>query len=223
MSIVVHDQIEQGTEDWFRVRMGKPTASEFHSILAKGQGKTRRSYLLRLAGEVLTGEPSETYENEDMRRGRAMEPEAREAYAMLIGADPHLVGFIENGPKGCSPDSLIGDDGMLEIKTKKAPLLIDCIVKDKFPAEHVAQCQGALWVAEREWIDLCCYWPKLPLFVKRAYRDKKYIADLADEVDRFNDDLAATVETIRRYGGEAPEKSRTHRQLEESVNIIGAG
>ena len=67
------------------------------------------------------------------------------------------------------------------------------------------QCQGALWIAEREWIDIGCYWPKLPLFVKRAYRDEDYIRTLADAVDRFNDELGETVERIRRYGA-GPER-----------------
>jgi hypothetical protein len=89
---------------------------------------------------------------------------------------------------------------MLEIKTKLPHLMIECILKDEFPAEHKAQCQGALWVAEREWIDIAVYWPKMPLFVKRATRDEDYIKKLSDAVDAFNDELDAVVERIRLYG-----------------------
>jgi hypothetical protein len=198
---------EQGSEDWYRARMGIPTASEFSTVLAKGRGsdtesRTRRTYLLKLAGEIVTGEPMESYSNGHMDRGKAMEQPARNAYAFMADADVERVGFIRcgSGAKGCSPDSLIGSDGALEIKTKLPHLLIDCLLKDEFPPEHKAQCQGVLWVAEREWIDLAVYWPKLPLFVKRATRDEPYIARLAEAVDIFNAELDATVKWLRAYG-----------------------
>lgn len=196
--------IEQGTEEWFRLRAGIPTASEFSTVLASGKdggaSKTRRTYMLKLAGEVVTGEPTESFTNFHTERGKAWEPEARERYAFLTESEPELVGFIRNGPKGCSPDSLIGANGMLEIKTKLPHLMIDVLLKDQFPPEHKAQCQGALWVAEREWIDIAIYWPRLPVFIKRAYRDEPYIASLASAVDTFNAELAEVVETVRAYG-----------------------
>lgn len=191
---------EQGSAAWYECRRGRPTASKFATVMAKGEGKVRRKYLLELAAEIITGECVESYSNGHMERGKAMEADARELYAMEHEADPELVGFIRNGPKGCSPDSLINASGMLEIKTKLPDLLLDLILRDTFPPEHRAQCQGALWVAEREWIDLAIYWPKLPLFVKRVYRDEAYIANMAAEVDAFVADLNETVERIRRYG-----------------------
>ena len=194
-------ECEQGTEEWFRARMGIPTASEFATVMAKGEGKTRRTYMLKLAGEIITGQPMESYNNVHMERGKALEEEARDLYAFMYDAAPEQVGFIVNGQKGCSPDSLLGSTGMLEIKTKLPHLLIETILADKFPAEHKAQCQGALWVAEREWIDIAVYWPGLPLFVKRATRDEPYIKMLSEEVDRFNADLADVVDSVRRLGG----------------------
>jgi hypothetical protein len=191
---------EQGSPEWFSARLGIPTASEFSTVMAKGEGKTRRAYLLKLAGEVITGECAESYSNGHMERGKAMEADARDLYEMLHEADLEQVGFIRHGQKGCSPDGLIGLPGAVEFKSKLPHLLIDLLLKDVFPPEHKAQTQGTLWVAQREWIDLAVYWPKLPLFVKRAYRDEPYIANLAAEVDRFNDDLAATVEQVSRYG-----------------------
>jgi predicted phage-related endonuclease len=89
---------------------------------------------------------------------------------------------------------------MLEIKTKLPHLLIDCLLKDNFPPEHRAQCQGALWVAEREWIDIAVYWPGLPLFVKRAHRDEEYINQIASAVAQFNEELAEIVAKVRNYG-----------------------
>ena len=198
MTVQIFDDIEQGTDAWRQLRCGLPTASEFGAILAKGEGKTRRSYLLRLAAEKLTGTPLETFESAAMIRGREMESDARELYAFAHDAEPRRVGFIRNGTKGCSPDALLNDNGLLEIKTKRGDLLIDCLLKDEFPSEHRAQCQGGLWVSEREWVDLAVFWPGLPLFVKRQTRDEAYIRNLASEVDQFNAELADLVERIRR-------------------------
>ena len=202
--MVVHD-CEQGSEQWFAVRRGIPTASMFATVLAKGRdgrspSLTRNTYLYKLAGEIETGEPMENYSNDHMARGHEMEDGARKLYALMTDAEPRRVGFISSGPKGCSPDSLIDEVGMLEIKTKLPHLAIECLLKDEFPPEHKAQCQGALWVAEREWIDLIVHWPKLPPFIKRAYRDEEYIKQLEKAVDQFNAELAQIVERVRRYG-----------------------
>lgn len=195
---------EQGSDEWYAARLGLPTASMFATVLAKGRdggdSLTRKTYLRKLAGEIITGECMETYSNEHMARGKDMEDEARRLYAFMTDADPKRVGFIVNGPKGASPDSLIGDKGMVEIKTALPHILIEKLLKDDFPPEHKAQCQGNLWVAEREWIDIAVYWPKLPLFVKRAYRDEDYIKALSQAVDDFNAELAETVERVRKYG-----------------------
>lgn len=188
---------EQGTDEWRQMRAGIPTASEFATVLAKGRGggesKTRRTYLLKLAGERLTGEPAESYSNGHMERGKAMEAEARDAYAFMRDADYEQVGFIRNGNAGCSPDGLIGDDGMVEIKTKLPHLQLEVLLANELPAEHVAQCQGALWIAEREWLDFVSYWPRLPLFTVRVQRDEAYIARLKIEVADFNSELDAII------------------------------
>jgi YqaJ-like recombinase protein len=195
---------EQGSEEWFRARMGIATASEFSTIMAKGKdggaSVTRRAYLYKLAGEILTGKPAESFASAHMARGNAMEGEARDLYALMHDVDPVRVGFIKNGPKGCSPDSLIGDKGALEIKTALPHLLIGYLIKDEFPPEHKAQCQGVLWVGEREWVDIGIYWPELPLLEKRAVRDEPYIKAISSAVDAFNEELQDIVARIRAYG-----------------------
>lgn len=197
-------ECDQGTPEWYRARLGIPTASEFGSILTPGktkvEAKTRRTYLLKLAGEILLDEPMDVVHSRHLERGKSLEAEARDYYALANDCEPQCVGFIRNGGKGCSPDSLLGADGMLEIKTALPHLLIDRLLRGEFPPEHVAQCQGALWVAEREWIDIAVYWPRLPLFVKRAYRDEPYIAKMEKAVAAFNEELEATVDAIRSYG-----------------------
>lgn len=195
-------ECEQGTPEWYAARLGIPTASCFSDILAKGEGKTRKSYLYQLAAEIITGEPGESFTSQAMERGKVMEDEARNLYAFVKGTPLTRVGFVENGGIGASPDSLIGSDGGLEIKTTNGELLVDILFKDEVPGKHVAQLQGNLWVTERDWWDLVIYWPKMPLFVKRVRPDKAYIATLKSEVARFSDDLAATVERLRTYGNE---------------------
>jgi len=182
---------DQNSPDWHQCRLGIATSSEFKSILAKGEGRMRRTYMMKLLGERLTGEPAENYSNGHMERGHAMEGEARDAYAFLHSAELEQVGFIRNGNVGCSPDSLIGSNGLLEIKTKLPHLQLEAILADAMPPEHQAQVQGQLWVAEREFVEFVSYWPRLPLFVKRIYRDEAYIKNLAGEVARFNDELAS--------------------------------
>lgn len=195
---------EQGTEEWFRARMGIPTASEFATVMASGRGggesKTRRTYMLKLAGEVLTGAPMESFTNEHMERGKEMEEDARRQYAFVRDVELSRVGFIRSGNQGCSPDSLVGDKGLLEIKTALPHILIDRLIKDDFPPEHKAQCQGQLWIADREWIDIAIFWPGLPLYIKRAERDEPYIDEMTKAVATFNAELQAVIEQVRRYG-----------------------
>jgi hypothetical protein len=195
---------EQGSAEWFACRLGIPTASMFATVMARGKdggtSATRKTYMLKLAGEVITGVPAESYSNDHMARGQAMEAEARERYAFEHDAEPEIVGFISNGPMGASPDSLIEKAGALEIKTKQPNVLIEAMLRSDAPPEHKAQCQGVLLVAEREWIDLACYWPGMPLVRHRLTRDEPYLANMRGEIDRFNDELAAVVERVRAYG-----------------------
>lgn len=195
---------EQGSPEWFAARMGIPTASEFSTILAKGKdggaSKTRKTYLMKLAGEILTGEPMESYSNGNMERGKLQEDEARDLYCFQFDAEPQRVGFIRNGNAGCSPDSLIGEDGGLEIKSAAAHIQVERIIAGTLPPEHKAQVQGSIWLAGRKWWDFASYCPRLPMFVVRVPRDDGYIAMLSGAVDAFNAELNETVERIRRYG-----------------------
>lgn len=198
---------EQRSESWYKARLGLATASNFQTIMVpigpKGGIPAGRKTLLRtLAGEIITGEPAESYTNAAMDRGRIMEDEARDFYSFTNNVECQRVGFVRNGRAGCSPDSFVGTNRMLEIKTAQPNVLIEILDKDEFPNEHKAQCQGGLWVCQKDVIDLSVYWPKMPPFIKEAGRDEIYIAKLASEVARFNDELDALVDRIRRYGAE---------------------
>lgn len=87
---------------------------------------------------------------------------------------------------------------MLEIKTTLPDLLIDIHLRGEFPPEHLAQCQGNLWVAERESIDIAIFWPRMPLYVQTIHRDEAYISRLASAVDEFNSELAYVVQQMRK-------------------------
>jgi hypothetical protein len=200
--IMEHINATQGTPEWFAARLGIPTASNFSTILPSGRGggesKTRRTYMLKLIGERMTGEMVDSYTNAHMERGKEMESEARFAYEFMRETECQRVGFIKNFGAGASPDSLVGDNGLVEIKTKLPHLQLEVILSDEMPSEHWAQVQGQLWVSEREWCDFVSYWPKLPLFTKRIYRDDKYINQkLWPEVQKFINEMNELQEKIK--------------------------
>jgi hypothetical protein len=150
----------------------------------------RLKYLRTLAGEIIRGTPEdEGYSNAAMERGKALEAEARETYAFANGVEPQLVGFIRNGRAGASPDSLIGEDGGLEIKTALAHIQFDRLQKNELPSEHRAQVQGNLWITGRRWWDFVSYSPGLLPLIVRVERDEAYIAQLAKAVDAFNAEI----------------------------------
>lgn len=190
---------DQNSTEWFEARRGIVTASRFSDALAKGQGITRRKYLLTLAGEAITGECAESYSNAHMERGHLMEAEARDMYAFTRDVEPVSVGFMRRGRIGASPDSLLGSDGLLEIKSKLPHLQLDVLDKGKLPSEHVAQVQGQLLVSGREWADFVSYWPKLPLFCIRVERDEKYIEMLNQALADFVGEMD---EIIKRFGAQ---------------------
>ena len=195
---------DQNSPEWYQARLGIPTASMFATVMAVGvkggKSLTRVAYLNKLAGEILTGDPMENYVSSDMERGKLMEDEARDLYTFESGAEPIRIGFVRNGNVGCSPDSLIGDNGGLEIKSAAAHIQVARLLDGGLPTEHKAQVQGSLWVCEREWWDFCSYCPKLPLLRVRVYRDEDYIKKIANDVELFNVELQQTVEYIRQYG-----------------------
>lgn len=190
---------EQGSPEWFACRMGIPTASEAQTIMAQagprgGQKelKGRRTYMYKLIGERLTGKPTEHFEDFHTSRGRTMEPEARNWYSMVTGSRLQRVGFMRRGDFGASPDSLVDDDGMLEVKTKLPHLQLECLMDDTLPDEHKAQVQWQLWIADRQWSDFVSYWPGLPGLRVRVERDEEYIKRMAELAQKFMDELHAT-------------------------------
>lgn len=201
-TVTVHEGFEQGDPEWHEVRLGRVTASNFSAIMVqKDESEMRRKLLRRLAAERITGEPSETFTNAAMERGKAMEEAARQHYEQTRLVDLHRVAFVDNGVAGCSPDSLIGTDGGLEIKTMRPDLMIPLLEQPAtMPAAHRAQVHGGMWVCQRAWWDFKIFWPRMPDFTVRIQRDEAYIKQLADAVEVFNYDLEKLVDKIRKMG-----------------------
>lgn len=205
---------EQGGPEWFEARRGLVTASRMGDVLAGSSATdsaTRTKYLRLLAGEILSGVPMETYSNADMDRGKAMEPLAIEHYSFTRGVEIQKVGFVRRticdalAPDlviGASPDGLIGEDETLEIKTMRPDLMVAFVAGDnRFPIEHVAQCQGTLWATGRKVANLMIYYRGMPFAPRfRLVRDEAYISRLRDEVGTFYHDLGKLVAKVKSKG-----------------------
>lgn len=202
-------ECEQGTDEWFAARLGVVTASKFKDVMAKGNGKTRRSYMIKLVAERLSGQMEKGFTNAAMEWGTQTEPEARDSYAFLTGHDVQLVGFCKrNENEGASPDSLVNDDGLLEIKCPNTSTQIETVLSGEVPSTHKAQIQGQLYITEREWCDFVSFDPRIQgdasMFIKRVYRDGTYIKNLQEELELFVEDMLEMTALLK---GESLEKA----------------
>lgn len=195
--------IEQGSEEWLEMRLGFITGSKFKDVIAKGQGKTRKSYMYMLAAESITGEREESFTNSYMEWGTENEPAARAMYELENDCTVEEVTFIKLGIKsiGVSPDGLVGDDGMVEFKCPKTTTQIETYLSGKMPTSHKAQVQGQLWVAERDWCDFVSFDPRINsesgFFIQRQHRDEEYIKSLSQSCFDFADELAEMIEKLK--------------------------
>lgn len=174
--MIVHPAIEQRSPEWWALRLGKPTASEFSKIItSKGEpSKSASTYAVTLACELFAGKALDGWEgNSYTERGRELEVTALELYEFTREVELTRVGFITDNADtmGCSPDALIGDDGMAEVKCLKAENHAKAILyyekHGRCPTDYVQQTQGQLMIGERKWCDLIFYHPELPLLVIR--------------------------------------------------------
>lgn len=197
--------IEQGSQEWLSLRLGIVTCSELDVLMVNGKGEAgfgagAFTYMDRLIGERITEAEAEPWRgNGSSARGHILEPAVRNLYCLrrnLPEGAIDQVAIILNHDIGYSPDGVIGDDGLIEVKTKVPEKLVTVILENKVPGEHVAQCQGGLWVSEREWIDFLGHWPGMPLCLVRAYRDEAYIRKLAGRVSTFYEIMEARMERV---------------------------
>ena len=189
----------QGSDEWLAARLGKVTASRFDDVLCKGRG--RKTYMMKLVAEQLTGLAQNEYSNAVMERGIEIEPQARTYYEELNECKVESVGFvIKDDFVGCSPDGLVGDEGLVEIKCPNTTTHIDTILKAKMPTKYIPQVQGQIWVCERKWTDFVSFDPRLkqhPFFCIRIFRDENYIMILEAAIEQFVKELNEIIEKVK--------------------------
>lgn len=197
---------EQGSADWFAARLGKVTASRVSDVVAKtksGWSASRANYMAQLVAERLTGQPQESYSNAAMQWGIEQEPLARAAYEFRTDATVTPAWFIDH-PKiamsGASPDGLIGDVGLVEIKCPNTATHIETLIGKNTPDKYLAQMQWQMACTGAKWCDFVSFDPRLPesmrLFVSRVHRDDERIKELEKEVLAFLAELDAKVKTL---------------------------
>jgi len=188
--------IEQGSADWHSLRLGKITASRVKDVLSKGRGTTpsklSETYMIELLAERLTGEAKPFFENDAMRWGTETEPQARAMYELRSGNSVEEVAFIiKDDFVGVSPDGLIGDNGMIEIKCPTTITQIKRALSDDYSLDYYAQIQMQLWVAERDWCDFLSFDPRLDVdagyLLQRVKCDDEFIKNMNEKVYAFID------------------------------------
>lgn len=200
--------LEQGTDEWKAARLGHVSASNVAAVMSKtkdgGESATRRTYKIKLVAERMTGLAQETYKNAAMEWGNEQEPFARMAYESIEGLLVDKTGFWKHPSKewiGVSPDGLVGDDGLIEIKCPNTTTHLEYLWDEVVPTEYRKQIQMQLWVTGRQWCDFVSYDPRLPpknqLFIKRCERDEKLIATMEQEVDVFLGEIQAIIDKLK--------------------------
>jgi len=193
MTLTIYEDLEQGSPEWLQARCGIVTASTVGKLLTStgkvANNDTSRNLTQSLIAERITGRVEYTHPNRDMQRGTLLEPYARDLYAAHY-APVDEVGFMrfdleDSWSLGYSPDGLVGDDGLLEIKSRSPRIQINTIMWDKVPGANMAQLQAGLLVSGRDWIDYCSYSPGLPLYVKRVHPDRAWFSAISEAVHTF--------------------------------------
>ena len=187
--------IEQGTDEWFAARIGKVTASRVADIIAKtktGYSSSRDNYMAQLICERLTNQKADGFTNAAMQWGTETEPLARLSYEVAQNVLVDEVGFVPH-PRilmaGASPDGLVGDNGLLEIKCPNTATHIDTLLSETVPGKYNTQMQFQMACTDREWCDFVSFDYRLPtelqLFVKRVPRDNVFIRLIEGEIVQF--------------------------------------
>jgi putative phage-type endonuclease len=199
--------IEQRTEEWFKQRLGKVTASAIANVIAKtktGVSASRDNYSTQLTLERLTGQQAEFYTNAAMEWGTATEPQARQAYEVYREVFVDEVGFIDHptiAMSGASPDGFVGMDGLVEIKCPESKTQMETLLNQKVPTKYMPQMQWQMACTGRKWCDFVSYDPRMPenlrIFVQRVERNDLYIKMLEDEVQAFLAEIDQKVEILR--------------------------
>jgi putative phage-type endonuclease len=199
-------QLEQGSPEWKLARLGHVSASGISDVMSKiktGESATRRKYKIKLVAERLTNKPQESFTNAAMEWGVETEPQARMAYEVSRGTFVEKTGFWIH-PRipfvGASPDGLVGDEGLIEIKCPNTTTHLEYIWNNEVPSEYMKQMQMQMWITGRQWCDFVSFDPRLPeknqLFVIRCDRDDPLISQIENEVLGFLKEIELIMEKL---------------------------
>lgn len=227
MAIKYYPDITQGTEEWHALRCGMLTASEIKLIITPtlkvASNDKERAHLFELLAQRITHYVEPHYVSDDMQRGKDDEIYARMAYAEKY-APLDSVGFVTNDKwgftLGCSPDDLVGEDGIIEAKSRRQKYQIEVLTSLKVPEEHILQVQAELLVTERAWCDYISYSGGLPMLTLRVYPDEKIHEAIVNAASEFEKRLS---EKMSNYGAALSDPANrlipTERRIEQEIVI----
>ena len=211
MTLTIYNELEQGSDAWLAARCGMLTASVIGKLITPklqvADNDTSRGVIASLVAERITGLVEDVYVSADMERGTLDEPYARNVYAEHY--DPvDEVGFMVreiNGRKlGFSPDGLVGDDGIIEIKSRRQKVQLATILADQVPAENMAQIQTGLLVSGREWCDYVSYCGGMPLYVTRVHASTQWADVIVNALEHFENAATTALDTYNLLSGLMP-------------------
>lgn len=200
---------QQESQDWLQARVGKFTASRAADLMARtksGPSASRGNLIALLVAERMTGQPVETFRNAAMDRGTELEAEARDAYSFATGQAVEECGFVaydELPNTGCSPDGLVEDDGLVEIKCPASMAKhLDALMRGTHASEYRWQLQHQLMVTRRQWVSIASYdprWPEnLQLATVRVQRDDEAIAELAAAIREADAEVESFISALQK-------------------------
>jgi predicted phage-related endonuclease len=227
MSITIHPDMIQGSDEWLAARCGMLTASEMKLIITPSTLKPAKNdkasaHLYELLAQRITGYVEPHYISEDMLRGQMDEVDARALYAQHY-APVQEVGFITNSEWGFtigySPDGLVGDDGLIECKSRRQKFQVETIISGAVPDEHVIQTQTAFLVTGRKWLDYVSYCGGMHLVVARTYPDQTIMSAILDAASAFEKALQDKRNAYDTALATMPKLIPTERRVEQEMFV----
>lgn len=223
---------EQGSTEWFDARLGHVTSSDIHRVIKKrkrgdGELQSRIDYKFEILMERLTRIPAEHFVSKPMEFGKTNEPLARTSYELDKETTVETVGYVLHPTikmAGCSPDGLLGDDGLVELKVPNSCTHLEYLLTGIPPEEYLAQMMWQMACTGRQWCDFVSYDPRMPqecgLFVRRQYRDDKIIAEMESEVVKFLGEVDAMEKALPAHSdvSNLPSVPRAEIPNMESLN-----
>jgi len=203
---IIKDMV-QGSAEWHAMRLGKVTASNMKNVMSNGRGgapsKMSETYMMDLIAERLTGESKPFFENDAMKHGTETEPQARAMFEIQEGVEVEEVAFIEyDDYTGVSPDGLIGDDGLIEIKCPNTATQIKRALSSDYAADYKDQIQMQLWVSGRQHCYFLSFDPRLDCaagyLLQKVERDEEYIKKMAEKTTAFVTKMNELLNTLQQ-------------------------